>query len=498
MNITEQKQRELKEEQQKRLFFESQNIIKGLSAFYHSVFYVDLAEETFQIYNAREDLTDHLRGSNRYETLKRTYSDYLIYRDDQERFARELELSEVASRLSAGDTIFSLEYRRDYGGYYGLMRMHIILAESRNGLPAKVILAAHNVEEEKEKQEQNERALFAAYEAAKNANEAKSKFLAQMSHDIRTPINAIIGLAAITSTAAGDAEQVRNYMEKIKVSGNHLLHLINEVLDMSKVEKGTLALLEEPFQMTRLMEGLQTMLQPEAEEKNQILTFQTDLIHDHLMRDEGRLRQVLINLINNALKYTPEGGRIAVAVLESPPREPGYGSFVFSVEDNGIGMLEEHLDYIFVPFYRADDPDVRHVQGTGLGMPIAQGIVSAMQGDIQVESEMGKGSRFLVDGAENGYEAVQAFAESAPGTYQAILMDLQMPVMDGYAATKEIRVSGHPQAKKIPLIALTANAFAEDITKALAAGMNDHVSKPIDYQRLLQVMHRYMEAASGA
>lgn len=281
-----------------------------------------------------------------------------------------------------------------------------------------------------------------------------------------------------------------------------------------------------------------------------------DISHGRLVGDAARIRQVLVNLLSNAVKYTPEGGSIQVTVQEFSGRMPGCGSFVFTVEDSGIGMPEDFLDYIFVPFSRADDPQVRSIQGTGLGMAIAHDIVSAMEGDIQAESKLGKGSRFRVtlnlkiaesdaeiatdgqsnalsedvtgchrqsegDGRKlslllvednaldmeiastilsqsgydvmesvNGLEALNLFKQSRPGDIDAILMDLQMPVMDGYTATREIRSCAHPCAGTISIIALTANAFAEDMAKALAAGMNDHISKPIDYQRLYSVLDK--------
>ena len=558
MNINDQKLEELEEEQQKKLYFESKNIIKGLSSFYHSVFYVDLAESTFHAFKIREDLKNYLAGSSSYEKLKTAYQS-LIHESHREQFARELSVGEIRKNIMEGDTIYSKEYRRKYGGYYGWMRLHIILAESRNGIPVKIILAAHSVEEEKEQEERNKKALLAAYEAAKKANEAKSSFLAQMSHDIRTPMNAIIGMSSIASSHLHDTEKVKDCLTKIDMSSGHLLDLIDEILDMSKIEKGKIELTEGPFCMRELITDINSITRPEALQKEHELLFKTEeLTHVHLVGDAGRLRQVLINLITNAVKYTPRGGRIIVTIKEVLGRMPGYASFVFSVEDNGIGMDEEFLNYIFVPFSRADDVKARKVQGTGLGMSIAHGIISAMNGNIQVESKKGEGSRFivtlnlkiaapdqveehrvsglmtyeetqegaralgilrgkrlllvednelnmeiaetilteagfLVDKAENGKQALSMFMDSESGYYQAVLMDLQMPVMDGYTAAKEIRNSGHPQAETIPVIALTANAFAEDMAKALAAGMNDHVSKPIDYGRLIKVLKKNMK-----
>lgn len=559
MNINDQKLEEIKEQQQKKLYFELKNIISGLSAFYHSVFYVDLEEETFQAFALRSDLESYLGNSNSYKLLKYVYEERLIHKDDKERFSKNLSLNEIRRRLNLGETIYSLEFRRDYGGYYGWMRMHIIVAESQNGVPAKIILASHNVEEEKEQEEKNRKALMAAYESAKNANEAKSNFLAQMSHDIRTPMNAIIGMTSIASSHLHNPEKIEECLNKISCSSKHLLELINDILDMAKIEKGKIELAEDEFYIDKLLNEINSIIRDEALEKQQTLTFNTEgLVHYKLIGDVSRIRQLLINLINNSVKYTPKGGTVNVTAQEVYARTPGVGCFVFTVEDNGIGIDKEFLDYIFLPFSRADDSQVRTTQGTGLGMAIAQGIVNAMQGNIQVESEKGKGSRFIVtlnlklaeeehseesfktkasnsgseeivqfdpssmkgmrvllvednelnmeiaetillqygfivDKAENGREAIDVFKVSKPGTYQAVLMDLQMPVMDGYEAAREIRGSGHIQSESIPIIALTANAFPKDIAKALASGMNDHVSKPIDFNRLLSILNKYVD-----
>ena len=552
MDINEQKLTELMEEQQKKLYFESQNIIKGLSAFYHSVFYVDLVEETFQTFVIREDVAERLNHSDEYGALFGIYYEHLIHEEDKERFKQEMCLTAIKKRVQEGETIYDLEYRRDYSGYYGWMRIHIILAESRNGAPIKIILASHNVEKEKEQEAQSQQALFAAYEAARNANEAKSHFMAQMSHDIRTPMNAIIGMTAIAMGQADNEERVKDCLQKISLSISHLLHLINEVLDMSKIERGQITLTEAPFSLKGMFHEIGSIVYSESMEKGQALRFLTDdIIHDNLLGDAGKIRQVLINLINNAIKYTPCGGTITVTSKEMTSGIPGVGCFVFTVEDNGIGISEEFLDHIFVPFAREENCHVRKVQGTGLGMSISHGIVTAMQGSIRVESKQGAGSRFIVtltirtleeeggeaavlralsgntgrtlemclqglrlllvednelnmeiaetllrdagfivDRAENGYEALKLFNDSEPGTYDAILMDLQMPVMDGYTAASEIRSSSHPEAKSVPIIALTANAFAEDISKVMAAGMNDHVTKPIDFDRLLAALRK--------
>lgn len=558
MDITEQKLEELEEEKRKRLYFEYQNIVQGLSAFYHSVFYVDLNTKTFQAFKAEDDLVKLIGGEDDYGLLRQICSRGIAGRDGRARFERELEISEIRRRIGSGEFIYALEYQRDYGGYCGWMRIHVILAESQNSVPAKIILAAHSVDEEKEEQEKNRKALLAAYETAKAANEAKSSFLAQMSHDLRTPINAIVGMTAIAASQVQDSEKVADCLKKIDLSSRHLLALVNEVLDLSRIERGKIKLEEESFSLGKLIEDVGVMIRAESEEKGQKLSLNaSDLAHDRLIGDTRSLRQVLLNLLTNAVKYTPDGGRILLNTQEVSQRKPGYASFVFTVEDSGIGMSKDFLDYVFVPFARADDAQVQSIQGNGLGMSIAQKLITAMEGDIQVESELGCGSRFTitlnlriddtcpgedaeqagpggrerdccgqdrdfpagktlllaedndlnmeiaqtllenmgfaVQGVKNGQEAVNAFEDSEPGTYYAILMDLQMPVMDGYTAARSIRTGSHPQAGTIPIIALTANAFAEDITKTLAAGMNDHVSKPIDCERLLDVLKTYVK-----
>lgn len=388
---------------------------------------------------------------------------------------------------------------------------------------------------------------------AQTANAAKSQFLSNMSHDIRTPMNAIIGMTALAASHTDQPERVRDCLEKISISSSHLLSLINEILDMSRIEKGKLELLEEPFHLETMLDNIYSIIKPTAMEKNHDITFiRKGVIHESLIGDANRVKQVLLNLITNAVKYTPDNGIIRVTTEEVPMGKAGWACYRFVVEDNGIGMSEEYMKQVFEPFSRAGVPVVQEQQGTGLGMSIAQGIVSTMQGDIHVESREGEGSCFTVtlnfriqgkeqeraggmrdcirdddmdcsslagrrillvednalnmeiarailcehglevDGAENGQEAYERFTSSAPGTYEAVLMDLQMPVMDGCTAARMIRASSHPQARTIPIIALTANAFAEDVAKALTSGMNYHIAKPIDFHQLFHALKQFM------
>lgn len=543
-----------------------EKVLSNLCQCYYSIYLFDL-ENDIEEAIWQEDMIkkghEFPKGS-----LKSYYEKFVlnyVLPEDQAKMHRAGDPEFLRQTLSPEKPVYDIDFRRTYPDRTEWVRSRFSIAEMKNGQVTKAIFANMNIneqklkeleyeKEQKEQEEQNKKALIAAYEAAKSANEAKSNFLARMSHDIRTPMNGIIGMSAIAAAQAENPQKVKDCLEKINYSSKHLLELINEILDMSKIEKGKLELNEEIFCLDELMHDVENIIRLDAIEKAQDIRFSLkDLVHNRLCGDAGRIRQVMINLINNAVKYTHAGGDIRVTVQEVSVRTPGQACFVFTVEDNGIGMSQEYLDYIFVPFSRAGDPVVQKIQGTGLGMSIAQNIVSAMQGNIQVESEKDVGSRFVVtlnlkisdtdeqqDGAEDtsnciegykkyltglkvllvednelnmeiartmleeigivtegaydGKEAVDIFINTPPGTFDCILMDLQMPVMDGYTAARKLRSSSRSDAHTIPIIALTANAFAEDITKALAAGMNDHVSKPIDYGRLLEVMTRHISA----
>lgn len=541
-------------------------ILTKLCSSYYSVYVFDLEHD---IEEAVWQEDQQRREEFPAGSLKMYYDKFIqeyVWPDDQEKMKRAGSPQFLKKMLSSEQPAYDVDYRRIYPEGPQWVRARFSIEEMKDGVLTKVIFANMNIHEQKldemRQEEQNQNALLAAYETAKKANEAKSNFLAQMSHDIRTPMNAIIGMTSIAASHAEDPEKVRDCLEKISSSSSHLLKLINEVLDMSKIEKGKVELAQKPFYLDKMIQEVDTIIRTEAAEKEQDVHIKIDgIIHNHLEGDELRIRQVLLNLCNNAVKYTPKGGKIRLEVHELSAGTQDNGRFVFIVEDNGIGMPESFKDYIFVPFSRAESVRSRNIQGTGLGMSIAQGIVEAMQGNIQVESEENRGSRFTVtlnlkiadgekgiykstepgdegsehkkgspvvknagsreemkgmrlllvednalnqeiartlleeagfqiDCADDGAQALENFRLSEPGTYKAVLMDLQMPVMDGCTAAREIRRSSHPDGRTIPIIALTANAFAEDVAKALAAGMDDHISKPIDYQRLLTTLER--------
>ena len=381
-----------------------------------------------------------------------------------------------------------------------------------------------------------------ALQTAENANKAKTDFLSNMSHDIRTPMNAIIGMTSLIRYDAGNKDKVIEYADKIDISSQHLLGIINDVLDMSKIEAGKTVFKYNDFSILNFIQEINTLFQSQIDEKKQTLTIiKENIRHEWVNGDQVHLMQIFSNLLSNAVKYTQEGGKIQFLVEECETKSSVYAKYRFLVSDNGMGMSADFKETIFDPFTRAESSMTNKIQGTGLGMAITRNLVKAMGGTIDLESELGQGScfevlidmriaeertialaaqeeideqddnilqgmRFLcaednelnaeilmellkIEGAEciiceNGERVLETFEQSAPGDYDMILMDVQMPVMNGYEATKAIRRSSHELAMTIPIIAMTANAFSEDIQHSLAAGMNAHVSKPVEMKVL--------------
>jgi len=393
-----------------------------------------------------------------------------------------------------------------------------------------------------------------ALQTAENANKAKTDFLSNMSHDIRTPMNAIIGITSLIRHDAGNKAKVIEYAEKIDISSQHLLGIINDVLDMSKIEAGKTVFKYSDFSILDLVQELDTIFHTQIYEKQQTLTIiKENIQHEWVNADQVHLMQIFSNLLSNAVKYTQEGGGIQFFVEECETKSSVYAKYRFLVSDNGMGMSADFKDTIFDAFTRAESSLTNKIQGTGLGMAITKNLVEAMGGTIDVESELGQGSCFEVlldlkiaedrtvalaaqeetdeqdgnilqgmkflcaednelnaeiliellkiEGAEcticeNGEEILEAFEQSAPGDYDMILMDVQMPVMNGYDATKAIRRSSHEVAKKIPIIAMSANAFSEDVQHSLVAGMNAHISKPVE-MKVLEKTIRSIKSGGG-
>ena len=394
----------------------------------------------------------------------------------------------------------------------------------------------------------HEAALEKSAQEAREANEAKTRFLFNMSHDIRTPMNAIIGFSDLLEKHIDEREKVLDYTEKIKSSSSFLLSLINYVLEIARIESGKAVLKEEVGDLQLLTNTLSDVFEPSVRQKQLTCTYHTDLVHPYVICDKTKVREILLNIISNAIKYTPEGGHIAVSISETPCEQAGTGRYTFRVQDDGIGMSEDYLPHIFEEFSREHTSTESKVVGTGLGLPIVKALVDRMHRTIDVQSKIGcgttmtvtlplplaseeqvrayqqpveeqlpadlKGRRILlaedndlnaeiamtllqengleVERAADGLLCVAALQNHPADYYDAILMDIQMPHMNGYQATQTIRSLRDPR-RNIPIIAMTANAFDEDCQKALEVGMNEHLAKPIDLDALFKTLERVLK-----
>lgn len=466
---------------------------------------------------------------------------------DREVYRRGLDPGEMAERLEReGSYTFSFSVVDDDGQIY-TKNMTVSAVDLKLG---RVCLSRIDVTDMLTAERQFQAELEKALKKARKADQAKSEFLSSMSHDIRTPMNAIMGMTALASAHLDDRTRVEEYLQKISVSSRHLLSLINDVLDMSKIDGSKIDLNIQYISLSDLMEQLSAIITPQAQASGlEFAVKSKDITHCYFYGDFLRTNQIFINLLSNAVKFTPEGGRVDLLVEEIPAVKPDAVRYRFTVSDTGVGMSEEFLNHIFDPFVRSEN--TAQIEGTGLGLSITKGLVDLMGGNIGVRSEAGRGSVFEVvleytaagkndellqdtkavaDGKENrsllidkrilvaednsinaeitcgflelygalyvvktdGRQAVDAFAQAKPGTYDAILMDIQMPRMNGYEATRRIREMDRADAQEIPIIAMTANAFSEDVQSCMDAGMTAHIAKPIDVKALGNTLCRLL------
>lgn len=661
-------------------------VIEALTRVYDSVWLInDMETQQFELYRIDEKLV-HLMPANVAVNLTK-YSDAFVFysnlvlEEDREQFLEAVSPENIVQNTK-DKLIYSVPFRRVFetGTRYYRVEFAKLELEARE---TNIVVGFKDVDDEVRKEQQIQRALREAIHAANASSQAKSDFLSSMSHDIRTPMNGIIGMTAIASSSLDDREKVADCLRKITESSNHLLSLINEVLDMNKIESGKMELVEEEFNLAELLDGTLAMTRSQIQSHGH--SFRMDIVnveHELVIGDSRRLQQVFVNIMSNAIKYTPNGGKISLTVKESATKAHDFGHFQFIFEDNGYGMTEEFQKHLFDPFARADDKQTASIQGTGLGMAITRNIVRLMGGDISVESTYGSGSKFTVsvylklqniknvdfesfvdlrilvvdddpvccestceilndmgmnsewvltgkaavervrarlkqdrdffavfvdwklpdqggvettrqirklvgddtpiiifsaydwteiehdaraagatsfvskplfrtklaslfsslldnqsgedteaplqdledldfsghhvllvedqeinaeiaevflemaglevDWAKDGAEAVQMFSASPDGYYSIIITDIQMPIMNGYEAARAIRGMSSSYAKDIPIIAMSANAFAEDVMKSKSAGMNEHIAKPIDVDVLTRVLVTYI------
>ena len=526
--------------EQKRL-----QIINALGHAYSFILLIDIKKNTLEVIKSADVVGLNYRKKDLSNELQRKYIDSMIAPSFQKSYLAFTDISTMESRLKEHDSLSCVS--RTIEGTW-IRSMIVPQKCDEKGNLSTVLLAISDVTEEKEHELEQDRILRNALSSAEHANRAKTAFLNNMSHDIRTPMNAIIGFTSLAAEHLDDREIIRDYLEKISTSGKHLLSLINDVLDMSRIESGSVKIENNKVHLPDILEDLKTIILEGVHAKQQkLLIKMQDVVHEDIITDKLRLTQVLLNIISNAVKFTSVGGTIHILVEEKASQKAGYAVYSFCIKDNGIGMSKEFQEHVFDSFARERTVTESGITGTGLGMAITKNIVDLMGGTIHLTSKQGEGSEFIVtlecelanmavqdkqssypkeekkhldysgkkvllvednelnreiateilkslglnvDCAADGMEAVEIMSSEAGNQYDMIFMDIQMPKMDGYTATREIRTLKDTKKANVPIIAMTANAFDEDRKKAIKAGMNGHIAKPIDVNVILQNLDR--------
>ena len=530
----------------------AKRMIEALSDNYDGVFYVNLDTNEGICFQPNNRITNEISPGEHCsyrESVENFAKNHVVekYREDYLNF---MNPETIRKRLE-NEKVITFIYMADYSGeeIFETVRIAEVSQSEKEGCAVReVCIGFTAVDDDTRRILIQSDALSNALDAAENANKAKTSFLSNMSHEIRTPMNAIIGLNRIALKDPDISESTRSHLEKIGTSADHLLHMINEILDMSRIESGKIILKHEAFSLPVLLGQVNDIIGSQCKDKG--LEWESRLTGktgEFYMGDDLKIKEILINILGNAVKFTPEGGKV-VFTVEGLRRYEGNTVFCFTIEDNGIGMSKEYLPKMFEPFSQ-EDYSLRSKYGsTGLGLSITKSIVEMMNGEIKVESEKNVGTKFTViitledckekadgktpvknvthidltgkrilvaedveinadilqmileerglksDIAQNGVIALESFNNSAEGYYDAILMDMRMPEMDGLEATAAIRGLDRKDAKSIPIIALTANAFEEDVQKSLQSGLNAHLSKPVNPDILFETLEQLLVA----
>lgn len=547
----------------------STNKIQSVTRLFISAYYMDMLTGTREYLNddvatEKNFLTGEFykEAPQTHEEAVAAYCERYVHMEDRKNYRIMCNREYMKQHLSADNLFYFFNYRQVVDGVEKWYRMHILAASFNvDDEVSHVVLAVMDVDKQVKTEISQKAAIEQALIQAEKANQAKSNFLSNMSHDIRTPMNAIIGFTTLAQTHMDQKEQVEGYLEKIHSASQHLLSLINDVLDMSRIESGKIQIEEDEMVIADVICDVQNMIQPMAEENKLQFELSTNVVNNYVYADKLRLRQILINLLGNAIKFTPEDGKVSLVVSQEEGAPVGYGLYTFRVKDTGIGIAPEFIDKVFQAFEREKTSTLSGIQGTGLGLAITKSIVEMMSGKITVLSEVGQGTEFVVklmfmlqdieeenvsmkereekreterqqqreemkvlfagkrillvedndlnreiarmlltdegfvvEEAFDGKEAVEKIGSSTPGYYDIILMDIQMPVMDGYEATKQIRKLSNKLVANVPVVAMTANAFEEEKRLALSCGMNGHIAKPINVSVLFDTIKQIIKS----
>lgn len=527
------------------------DIVDSLSRENFALYLADLDANGIEPFRLRDTDGGAIEGAplkcHRYSEAMQDYVDTYVVEADRERVAAEVSREAVLERLRAGDDELSLNYRRLVNGVEEYVELRMIRLRDEG---AKFVLAARNTTAEMHESLRQRAALQSALELAEHASSAKSTFLTNMSHDFRTPMNSISGFAKIALDHLEDTERVRDCLHKIMMSSDHLLNLVNDILDVSRIESGKLSLAEEPIKLPDLMQDVEQMFSEKARERGLDFTVDVgEMPHTRVVSDKLRLNQILVNIIGNAIKFTSPGGMVGVTLRELPDAPRDFGTYVLTVRDTGCGMSADFIERLFDPFERDGLGYTNKTEGTGLGMTITKSLVDLLGGTIQVESVVGRGSEFTVrlplrlaeaptpdsakqaseeapavrdftgchvlvvddddlsreilveilkdygftsDEARDGDAAVRKVEAAEPFFYDAVLMDMRMPRMDGDEATRAIRLLDRPDAATLPIIAETADAFEEGYRRAREAGMTALTTKPLNTHKLIELLSEHI------
>lgn len=570
---------------------ENKAILMGLSKLLLDAYYANFITNYCKIVSVSNSGKFMDKETGEYDRILQDYVEGSVHEADRDTVLKMGSRSYASGHLNMENPSYSCVYRRLCGNHrYRWQRMNLILSSVReDGALENVVIAFMDVDNEKRWEEAYQRKLEEnnenlaralvqenrykeelkeAYDAVVKANHAKSEFLSNMSHDMRTPMNGIIGMATVAEDSLDEPEKVRDCMKKIERISKYLLEFLNNLLEMSRIESKDTTIAEEEVVLSDIVKSFALIVQQKVRDRHHKFTIHVhDIRHEHLKGDNLHLNQIFINIIGNAIKYTPEGGEISMDVTEREGADSKIGKFYFVISDNGVGMSKEFMPHLFEMFTQERSNARTDARGAGLGMAITNNLVEMMGGTLDVKSEVGKGSVFtvclplkiserykpretvsayvihvdedidrwmddgdetpetsmaeslegyrflvvedneinmeiisevlrqkeaLVECAANGQIAYDMFMESEPGYYDLILMDIRMPVMNGYDATRMIRCSDHVNAAGIPIIALSADAFPEDIQKGRDAGMDAHVAKPIDFVKLFHEVERFL------
>lgn len=518
-------------------------IIEGLSNNYDSILYVNLESNHVKMYRMSRRLANQFGQSNdmlEYTRFIRQYIEAWVCDEDKSHVLKLTKPDFIREKLSES-TGYYVNYKVHNNGELQYLQLRIDSAGNK-GYVSQIVMGCRIVDEEIKYEMEQKQIFENAMNQAKMANNAKNTFLANMSHDMRTPLNAIIGFTALAKSYADNPDKVNEYLSKIETSSSQLLHLINDILEIARIESGEIRINNSVCSLPELIRMVKESMQPRADAKNIGFTIEdTELIHKDIYSDFQKLTTILSCLVSNAIKYTNKGGRIRVIAKEITEASYDSSTYQIIVEDNGIGIAKSHLKKIFEPFERVANTTLSGIHGTGLGLTIVKNLVDLLGGKLTVDSTLGKGTRFTitlslchppqqlsledaeaiviqmlnnrkillvddneinleieaelleqvgikVDTAKDGSIAVDKLANSVPGEYALILMDIQMPIMDGYEATRTIRSLENSSLANIPIIALSANAFVEDRNMSRKSGMNAHMAKPVDMTKLLELI----------